>query len=148
MQTNDVTFAGYAGRDAEDRVTQGGTRIVTFPLCHTEKDNQGQDRSTWVRVKVFGGWCDAAATVTKGQNVVVKGKLNVENYTTKEGVERTSVDIIAFAVGLLERQERPANSNASRSSGGGNRPRGGGQGGGGRQAQAAPSFEEDDSIPF
>jgi single-strand DNA-binding protein len=105
VQVNDFVLAGFVGKDAEDRVTQGGTRIVSFPLCHTDKGKDGRaDTSTWVRVKTFGGWCDTAAAIRKGDNVMVKGKLNVSSYTDKDGKERTSVEVIAHAVGLLVRE--------------------------------------------
>jgi single stranded DNA-binding protein len=110
MQTNDITFAGNVGADAKERTFDSGTRIVTFPLCHSEK-REGKETATWVRVKVFGGWCDTASQIKKGENVVVKGKLNVETYKDKDGVERTAVDIVAFSLGRIASSgPRPAAS--------------------------------------
>ncbi len=142
MLINDIIFAGFAGRDAEDRVTGGGTRIVTLSLCHTEKKENREEVSTWVRVKVFGAWCDTAANVAKGDNVLVKGKLNVSQYTDSSGKERTSVDIITHALGVIAREQRQTQGQGQ-GSGGSNRrdnaPRGGG---------SHPSPPPMDDIPF
>src|SRR5687768_8340626 len=139
MLVNDIVFGGYAGKDAEDRTTKGGTRIVTLSVCHTEKarNDQSQDVTTWVRVKAFGGWADLAAKVQKGDNVVVKGKLNVSPYKDNEGRERVSVDIVAHAIGVIARQ--------GGAQGGSQGARGGG-GGGGRRAPAAGV--DDEPPPF
>ncbi len=109
MQMNELTFGGYVGRDAEDASTASGTRIVNFSLCHTEKAKRegDPDRVTWVRVKVFGGWCDTAANIRKGDNVVVRGKLVENKWKDKEtGKERTSLEVIAFQLGVIQRDNR------------------------------------------
>lgn len=114
-QINQVTFAGYVGKDAEDRTLPGGqTRVVSFSMCHTEKGKNGrEDVSTWVRVKVFGAWCDTAAQVKKGDNVLVMGKLQVQNYKGKDGSEKTSVDLLAHTLGVLQKTPPPQSKAAS-----------------------------------
>lgn len=143
MQVNDLVFSGYAGKDAEDRVTRGGTRIVTFSLCHTEKPRQQGDEavSTWVRVKVFGGWCDTAAKIRTGQNVFIKGKLNVSPYTDGNGKERISVDVIVHALAILERSD-----GAQPRQGGGQQANRGG-GGGNSSRAAGPGMGDDEGPP-
>lgn len=111
MLLNELSFAGNAGADARDATTPSGTRVVTFSLCHNERGKDGaQDRQTWVRVKVFGGWCDLAASVRKGDNIFVKGRLDVNAYTDKDGNARTSVDVVAFVLGRIAREEQRAQS--------------------------------------
>ena len=107
MLLNEITMAGNVGSDARDGTTQGGTRVVTFSLAHNEKGRDGrEDTVTWVRVKVFGIWCDLAAGFKKGDNVFVKGKLNVQSYEDKDGNNRTSVDVIPFVLGRIAREEQ------------------------------------------
>lgn len=67
MLLNEVTFAGNAGKDAEDFTTPTGTRIVSFSLCHTDKSNN-QEKTTWLRVKVFGGFAEPASRIKKGHD--------------------------------------------------------------------------------
>lgn len=104
MLLNELTFAGNAGKDALDKTTNSGTRIVTFTLCHTQKSKLGgADKSTWITVKAFSWAADTAAKIRKGMNVFVRGPLSVEEYTSKEGLKKTSVCLIANSIGILEK---------------------------------------------
>lgn len=110
MQLNELTFAGNAGRDAEERTTKLGVRIVSFSLCHTTKGREG-DKSLWVTVKVFENpdrlgtkyLCDDAAKIKKGANVFVKGPISLHEFTNKDGEKKTSLEMIANQVGVFER---------------------------------------------
>ena len=106
MQINKLVFAGFVGKDATDHTTQSGTRIVSFSLCHTSKGrNGGKDISTWVRVKVFGNWCDSAILIKKGDNVIVDGSLNVSDFL-KDGVKNTIVEMTANSLGVIKKLEK------------------------------------------
>ncbi len=116
MLLNEITFAGNLGQDADDATLQSGTRIVSFSLCHNEKGKDGRpDKQTWVRAKVFGNWCELAATFKKGDNVFIKGRLDINVYKDKNGVERTSVDVIPFTLGRIEREQRGQDQQQQRS---------------------------------
>lgn len=117
MQANEITFAGYAGRDAEEVTTSSGTRIVKFSLCHTEKRDNGGDVSTWVTAVVFGNWCDLAAQVKKGDNVLVTGKLQVRTWEKDGGGQGYSVEVVARALGIFRKDERRSGAQRSGSSG-------------------------------
>jgi single-strand DNA-binding protein len=107
MQHNEIYFAGYAGRDAEEITTASGVRIVKFSLCHTEKGRDGRgDISTWLEIVTFGTWCDLAATVRKGNNVMVKGKLQIRDWETKEGEMRQAMEVVTLTLGIFLRGER------------------------------------------
>ncbi len=126
MQLNEMYFAGFAGRDAEEITTPGGVRIVKFSVCQTEKGRDGRgDISTWVEVISFGAWCDLAAKVRKGNNVMVKGKLQVREWQAKEGHTMKTVEVVAMTLAIFLRDERSeaqqsgTSSSASKSSGNG-----------------------------
>ncbi len=102
MQANEVLFAGYAGGDAAVRTTKTGAECVAFRLCHTKKQKDGSDDSTWCNVEVWGNWVSTARLIKKGCNVVVKGSLKVNQYK-KDGKDITYVSIVAFNVGILEK---------------------------------------------
>lgn len=106
MILNELNFAGFAGRDAEDKTTPSGTRIVSFSLCHTQKGKDGQaDKQTWVNVKAFSWSADTAARVKKGSNVFVKGPLSVEEYVSKTGEKKTMVSMIANQIAICEKDQ-------------------------------------------
>lgn len=106
MLINELTFAGNAGKDAVDKTTANGTRIVTFSLCHTQKGKQGSpDKSTWITVKAFSWAAETAARIKKGMNVYVKGPLSVDEYVGQDGAKKTSVCLIANSIGIIEKGE-------------------------------------------
>lgn len=100
MQLNEVTFAGFLGKDAEVFVTQSGVKIVTLSVCHTYKADS-KETTTWMKVKVFGGWADSADKYRKGDNVLVRGRLTESKFEDKEGNKRTSIEIAASSVGAF-----------------------------------------------
>lgn len=106
MQLNEIFFAGFVGKDASDHTGQSGNRVVSFNVCQTTRSkNGGKDVSTWVRVKAFSGWAEYAAQIKKGDNVFVVGKLNISEYTDKNNVKQTNVEILASALSVLRKQE-------------------------------------------
>lgn len=130
---NKVIIVGNLGRDPEARFTQSGTAICKLSVAVTERMKDGdawKDETEWMRVTVFGKTAENAAQyLQKGRQVYVEGRLKSSKYTDKDGVEKTSVEIIANNVVFLA---------------------GGGDDKGGKsKAPAAPPAGGDDSdLPF
>ena len=58
--------------------------------------------TTWFRVFVWNyDAAGAAIALHKGDKVIVTGRLQVANYVTKEGENRTALEINADSVGLI-----------------------------------------------
>jgi single-stranded DNA-binding protein len=124
MWTNRITFAGNAGKDAEDR-THGDWRVVSFTLCNTKRRGD-KEVATWVNVKVFtksdrqSFLASEALTVRKGDHVLVSGELIVTKSEGENGKVYTNVDIIADEVGFpvirrsVERREDSIPPNEAR----------------------------------
>ena len=100
-----VTVAGNVAGEPRMRVTAGGVRVASFRLASTERRYN----------KELGSWRDgdtvyytvtcwrtlaenAFESVSKGQPVLVHGRLHVSSYE-KDGETRTSVDIEARSLG-------------------------------------------------
>lgn len=98
MQLNRMIFSGFAGQDAVVNKNARGANFVRFPVCYTDSADDGP---VWVQVLVYGGWCEVAERVKKGDNVFVEGKLRVTTYRDSTGSERTSVDLVASRVGII-----------------------------------------------
>lgn len=100
-----ITATGWAATDVRLTLGQGGLAIASFRLATTPRfydRERGQwvDGTTeWFMVRLFRG---AALTVeksiTKGQPVVVTGRLRTSRWEAKEG-PRTDLIIDATAVG-------------------------------------------------
>lgn len=97
---NTITVIGNVGGDPELRYSAGGKAVVKFSVADTRgKDDTKQTQ--WHRVVAFDEQAEnVAAQVTKGARVLVTGRLNIDKYKDKEGVERTSYEIAADDVCL------------------------------------------------
>ena len=99
---NKVIIVGNLGRDPEVRFSQGGMAICKLSVAVTEKVKDGdewRDQTEWFRVTTFGKTAENAGQyLQKGRQVYVEGRLKTEKYKDKEGVEKTSTEVIANSV--------------------------------------------------
>lgn len=128
-----VTASGNIGRDPELKHTQGGTAVLSFSLASNDRqkvDGEWKDVATWLRVTVFGKRAESLANhLGKGSKVIVRGKLSVRDYETKDGKAGRSVDVTAEDLEFIG--SRPE---------GQQQPRG--------EQKPAADFGDDDDIPF
>ena len=98
---NKVTLIGNVGRDPETRHTADGTAIVNMTLATTHK-SKGQEETEWHRLTLFGQQAEVAEKyVRKGTQIYAEGRLRSRKYTGKDGVERTSVEVLVERFLLL-----------------------------------------------
>lgn len=96
---NRIIIMGRLTRDPELRHTQSGTPVASFSLAVDRdfKDKQNGERATdfidvaaWRQTGEF-----AARYFTKGRMAVVEGRLQLRDWTDKEGNKRKSAEVIA-----------------------------------------------------
>jgi single-strand DNA-binding protein len=104
MQDN-ITIVGNVGTEPETFVTSGGLTKTFFRLATSgrwfdrKKGEWVDGPSNWYKVEVFRQLADnVAASVHKGQNVIVTGRLKLREWSTDEK-SGTAVEIEAEAVG-------------------------------------------------
>jgi single-strand DNA-binding protein len=112
MSVNKVILVGFVGKDSESRATQSGDAISAFSIATTEKykDRTGnlKEETTWHNCACFGSLAEVANKyVKKGTQVYVEGKIKVNKYTDKAGVEKTSTNIVVSSLQLLGSKEPP-----------------------------------------
>ena len=101
-----VTVIGNVASDVSWRRTPGGAEVANFRLMSTERRFEAESGS-WedglrlaVRVNCWRRLGEnVRACVTKGDPVVVRGRLNTREFEV-DGVRRSSTEIEARAVGL------------------------------------------------
>ncbi|WP_203336008.1 single-stranded DNA-binding protein [Nocardioides limicola] len=100
-----VTLAGWLGNDVTTRQA-GDAPVATFRLACTprrynRKDDQWVDADTqWYTVTAWRGLAEnCAASLSSGDPVVVVGRLNATKWTNTSGMEITSWEVEALAVG-------------------------------------------------
>lgn len=102
---NLVLMIGRLTRDPEMRVIQSTGNFVTgfsIAVDRAFKTKDGTDVD-FFNVSVFGKQAESCNNyLAKGRLVAVKGRLQNDNYTTRTGEKRYSVNIIADQVQFLD----------------------------------------------
>ena len=111
---NKVQIIGNLGADPEMRSIPSGAGVTNFRVAVSRNrrgtDGNMVDETEWFRCVAFdsGGYKLAEICnqfLRKGQKVYVEGRLQSRKYTDKDGVERTSVEIIASEMIMLSGRE-------------------------------------------
>ncbi len=137
---NHIVIMGRLTRDPELRRTGSGIAVASFTVA-VDRDFGGRDggeRETdfidcvaWRQTGEF-----VSKYFTKGSMIVVSGRLQIRNWTDKEGGKRRSAEVVADNVYFGESKR----SNDGGSYNGGNSYGGNNYGGNTYSAPAAPSY--------
>ena len=153
---NHIVIMGRLTRDPELRYTQSQTPVVSFSLA-VDRDFGGKDGGEKQTDFIdCVAWRQTAEFVnkyfTKGRMAVVSGRLQISDWTDREGGKRRSAEIVADNVYFGD--SRPAGNDGGRggSYGGndGGRTPGGNAGSTGSTGQGpfAPIDDGDGELPF
>jgi single-strand DNA-binding protein len=98
-----LTVVGNLTADPELRFTPSGSAVANFTIASTPrifKDGEYKDGDTlFMRVAVWKEQAEnVAESLTKGNRVVVTGRLKQRSYETKEGEKRTIMEMEADEV--------------------------------------------------
>ena len=122
---NQTFIMGRLARDPEVRHTQSGVTVCSFTLAVDRdiKDKQTGERKTdWIPVTAWRGTGELVSRyLHKGDSIVVVGRLEIQEWTDKQGNKRTTPNVSAenvyFTVGRRQetaqsyRQEPPQEQN-------------------------------------
>lgn len=101
--SNSITIAGNIGQQPELRITASGMAVVDFTVATTHgKDDK--KKTSWFNVVCFGKTAEnVAASVNKGDSVIVMGRMEQDEYTKKDGTKGKSTRLVADEVGASMR---------------------------------------------
>ena len=95
---NKIFIMGRLTRDPELRRTQNGTPVAGFALA-VDRDYKNADGTKETDFIEVVAWRSSAEFVskyfTKGRMAVVSGRLQIRNWTDKEGNKRRSAEVVA-----------------------------------------------------
>lgn len=99
MSLNHIVIMGRLCRDPELRHTQSGTPVATFRLA-VDRDfkdkNTGERATDWIDVVAWRGTGEFVSRYfAKGRMAVVEGRLQMRDWTDKDGNRRTSAEVVA-----------------------------------------------------
>lgn len=98
--SNHITVHGKIGQEPEMRYTGSQMAVVSFSIA----DTYGKDdkkKTTWHNITAFGSLAENLVnSVSKGDTVIVTGRLEQEEFTKKDGTKGKSTKIIADEIGV------------------------------------------------
>lgn len=111
---NSVILMGRTTSDIELKTTQNGVSVASFSLAVDRKyTTKGQERQTDFINCV--AWRSSAEFISKwfrkGDMIAVEGELQMKKYTDKNGVERTTYEVVienAYFCGGKKQDSKPA----------------------------------------
>lgn len=96
---NTITVVGNVTRDPELRYLTSGTALAQFGLAYNRKYNKGSEQVEEVSFFDVVCWSsladNVAESISKGDRVVVYGRLEQRSWETQDGEKRSKVEIVA-----------------------------------------------------
>ena len=95
---NKIVLMGCLTRDPELRRTQSGTAVASFTLAvdRDYKPQDGERETDFIDIVAWRGTGEFVSKYfTKGRMAVVEGRLQVRDWTDKDGNKRRSTEVVA-----------------------------------------------------
>ena len=97
---NKIELLGHVGIDPELRRTQNGMSVCNFTLATSYQPQNGEEKTDWHRITVWGNQAEAVAQFVKsGHRVLVHGRLNYSKWVDDQGQQRVSAEVTADPFG-------------------------------------------------
>ncbi|HJL89269.1 MAG TPA: single-stranded DNA-binding protein [Acidimicrobiales bacterium] len=128
---NTVTLVGNITRDPELRFTPAGIAVANFGLAWNRKNRDGEESVSFFDVTCWRDLAEnVAESLSKGNRVVVYGRLDQQTWENDNGERRSKVEVIAdevapslrWATADVTRTEFKGEAGGSAASGGGSAP--------------------------
>ena len=95
---NKIVLMGRLTRDPDLRRTQSGTAVASFTLAvdRDYKPQDGERETDFIDIVAWRGTAEFVSKYfTKGRMAVVEGRLQVRDWTDKDGNKRRSTEVVA-----------------------------------------------------
>ena len=106
---NKIILMGRLTRDPELRRTESGTAVCSFSIAVDRdfKSKNGEKETDFIDIVSWRATAEFVSKYfTKGRMAVVEGRLQIRDWTDKEGNKRTSAEIVADNVYFGESKRR------------------------------------------
>lgn len=108
---NEIILMGRLTRDPELRHTQSGTKVASFALAvdRDYKDASGEKETDFIDIVAWRGTAEFVSKYfAKGRMAVVKGRLQIRDWTDKDGGKRRSAEVVAESVYFADSKKTDA----------------------------------------
>lgn len=110
---NHIVVMGRLTRDPELRYTQSQTPVVSFGIaCERDRAPQGEQRQTdFIECVAWRGTAEFVNKYfQKGSMIAVSGRLQVRDWTDRDGNKRKTAEIVADSVYFGEAKRKDSNT--------------------------------------
>lgn len=102
----DIVIKGNLGTDPEIKFTKSNKAFVSFSLAHTPRVKQGEvwidGETIWFRAVQWGEKSEILIdNLRKGDTVLIQGSWKPSTYNTKEGEEKTTLELNVTEIGKV-----------------------------------------------
>lgn len=108
---NRIILLGRLVRDPEVRYTNNGKVVCQFTIAVDRPftGQEGQKEADFIPVVIWGKQAETLGNnLTKGQRVLVEGRLQIRGYEAKDGTKRYVTEVISDRFEFIERREKVA----------------------------------------
>lgn len=107
---NSIVLMGRLTKDADIRSTQSGKVVASFTLAVDRPYTQnGKKEADFIACQIWGKSAEVLGkSVHKGQRVLLEGRLQIRQYTDKNGNKRTAAEVVTDRFEFIERKEQTA----------------------------------------
>lgn len=111
MSMNRICLMGRIGRDLELKKTNSGVSVVSFPLA---VDRNGKAGGTdWIDIVAWRGTAEVLCNYAgRGRLIGVEGRLQMRDWTDKNGNKRRSYEVQADSVYFAGNRRSECNDTA------------------------------------
>lgn len=107
---NNIVLLGRLTKDADIRSTQSGKVVASFTLAVDRPYTQNGKREVdFIACQIWGKSAEVLGkSVHRGQRVLLEGRLQIRQYTDKNGNKRTAAEVVTDRFEFIERKEQTA----------------------------------------
>ncbi|MGC4057034.1 MAG: single-stranded DNA-binding protein [Chitinophagaceae bacterium] len=110
LMKNRVTLVGNVGQAPEVRTIANGRKMARLSVATNERYKNNHDEwvndTQWHNIIAWGKQAEMVEQkLSKGDEVMIEGKLVHSEYTDKEGIKRYSTDIELHGLLLLDKKQ-------------------------------------------
>ena len=148
---NKIILMGRLTRDPELRRTGSGTAVTSFSLAVDRdfKSQSGEKETDFIDIVAWRGTAEFVSKYfTKGRMAVVEGRLQIRDWTDKDGGKRRSAEVIADNVYFGDSKREGGSDYSPAPAYGTPAPSRGYAAPAGGQSDFAEIGEEDGELPF
>jgi single-strand DNA-binding protein len=103
---NKVILVGRLTQDPEVRYTQSGKAVASFTIAINRFSGQGQREADFIPIVAWEKLAETCGNnLTKGQRVLIEGRLQIRSYEANDGQKRRVAEVIAQTMEFLERKQ-------------------------------------------